>query len=51
MAKAIKAKYPILPEQISALCKQIDDETGGWYQGRPMALEASRAIEYSLHNL
>tara|TARA_R110002153_G_scaffold89582_2_gene219200 strand:+ start:11016 stop:11948 length:933 start_codon:yes stop_codon:yes gene_type:complete len=50
-AKAIKAKYPILPEQISALCKQIDDETGGWYQGRPMALEASRAIEYSLHNL
>jgi hypothetical protein len=50
-AKAIKSQYPILPEQIAELCKQIDDETGGWYKGRPMTLEAARAIDFSMKNL
>lgn len=50
-AKAMKAQYPILPEQISQMCKEIDSETGGWYSGRPMELEAARAIEFAMKNL
>lgn len=50
-AKAIKSNYPITPKEISALCKEIDLETGGWYKNRPLELEASRAIEYALKNI
>jgi hypothetical protein len=47
-SNAIKSKYPITPEEISRLCKEIDLETGNWYKQRPMTMEASRAISYAL---
>ena len=50
-AKALKRSYPITPKEISALCKEIDSETGGWYKNRPLELEASRAIEYAMKNV
>ena len=50
-AKALRAQYPIMPEQITELCKQIDNDTGGWYKHRPLTKEAARAIDYSMKNL
>ena len=50
-AKALKRNYPITPKEVSALCKEIDSETGGWYKTRPLELEASRAIEYAMKNV
>jgi hypothetical protein len=49
--RALRAKYPITPDQIARLCKEIDSETGGWYKNRPMTLEAARAIDYSMKNV
>lgn len=49
--RALRAKYPITPDEIASLCKEIDAETGGWYKNRPMTLEAARAIDYSLKNI
>tara|TARA_E500000318_G_scaffold40111_1_gene38518 strand:- start:182 stop:1117 length:936 start_codon:yes stop_codon:yes gene_type:complete len=49
-SKALRRSYPITPEQIEALCKEIDLETGGWYKNRPLRLEAARAIEFALKN-
>ena len=48
---AIKAKYPITPQQIALLCKQLDRETGGWYDNRPLEREAQSAIEYAYANV
>ena len=47
---AIRAKYPITPQQIALLCKQLDAETGGWYDSRPLEREAQSAIEYAYAN-
>jgi hypothetical protein len=47
---AIKAKYPITERQIADLCKQIDNETGRWYENRPFDLEAARAIDFVLNS-
>lgn len=49
-SKAIKRGYPITPNEIATLCRQIDKDTGNWYRNRPFELEASRAIEFSLRN-
>lgn len=50
-AKALKRNYPITPKEIATLCKQIDADTGCWYQHRPLELEASRALDYALKNI
>jgi|TARA_B100000287_G_scaffold243610_1_gene229002 hypothetical protein len=47
---AINNKYPITPQEITLLCRQLDDETGGWYKSRPLEKEADRAIEYCYKN-
>ena len=47
-ANAIKRKYPITPDEVSKLCIEIDQDTGGWYKNRPLVLEAARAIDYAL---
>jgi len=47
-ATAIKSNYPITPEEISSICKEIDSDTGNWYKNRPMTMEAARAISYAL---
>ena len=50
-SRALRSQYPITPEEISKLCKEIDNDTGGWYKNRPLSLEASRAIDFSLKNI
>jgi hypothetical protein len=50
-SRAISRGYPITPDEISALARQIDDSTGGWYKNRPLELEAARAIEFSLRTV
>ena len=48
---AIKAKYPITAKEIAMLCRQIDQETGGWYDNRPLEREASSAISFAYANV
>lgn len=43
---AIKSEYPITSYEISKLCKELDIDTGNWYNNRPMELEANSAIEF-----
>lgn len=43
VAKAIKKSYPIQTHEVVSLCKEIDNDTGGWYKSRPLDLEAKRA--------
>jgi len=43
---AIKANYPITAREIATLCKQLDAESGNWYENRPWELEANSAIEF-----
>ena len=47
----MRSQYPITPEEISKLCKEIDNDTGGWYKNRPLNLEAARAIDFSLKSI
>lgn len=47
---AIKKGYPITAKQIADMCKQFDNDTGKWYENRPMELEADRALEYVYRN-
>lgn len=47
---AVKEKYPITADQIASLCKELDRETGNWYENRPLTREASGAIEYAYAN-
>jgi hypothetical protein len=43
---AIKAGYPITPQEVSRLCTEFDASNGNWYKDRPMLKEADRALEY-----
>lgn len=45
-ANAKRKKYPITPTEISNLCRELDRDTGSWYQERPLEEEARRAIEF-----
>ena len=47
---AVKAKYPITAKEIAQLCREIDNETGGWYDNRPLEREASSAIQFAYAN-
>lgn len=44
--KAVEKKYPITAREISLLCREIDLDTGNWYENRPLEMESERAIEY-----
>jgi len=48
---AVKNKYPITPDEITLLCRELDTETGNWYKNRPMEKEANRALEYVYKNI
>ena len=48
---AIKAKYPITAREIALMCKELDAETGGWYDNRPLEREASSAISFAYANV
>ena len=45
-ASAVRMEYPITPKEIADLCKDLDSQTGGWYDNRPLEKEAERAIEF-----
>jgi hypothetical protein len=49
-ATAIRRGYPISSHEITILCQELDLETGSWYQGRPLEVEADRAIEFAYRN-
>lgn len=49
-ARALEKEYPISAGQIADLCKQFDNEHGGWYADRPIEKEADRALEYAYRN-
>ena len=48
---ATKQEYPITPRQIADLCRELDQETGNWYENRPLEKEADRALEYVYKNM
>ena len=48
---AVKNNYPITAAEISQLCRQLDMDTGNWYENRPMDREADGAIEFIYRNL
>jgi len=48
---AIKREYPITAGEISKMCRELDSETGNWYENRPLDKEADRALEYVYKNL
>ena len=50
-ANAVKKEYPITSAEISQLCKQLDQETGNWYENRPLEKEADRALEFVYKNM
>jgi len=50
-ANAVKQKYPITENEVAQLCKELDRETGNWYQNRPLDVEARRAIEFVYGNM
>lgn len=50
-ANAIHKGYPISSYEIAAICRELDLETGNWYQGRPLEVEADRAIEFAYKNM
>ena len=43
---AIRRQYPITAQEVENLCKELDMETGNWYENRPLIKEANRAIEF-----
>ena len=48
---AVKKNYPITSAEISQLCRELDLDTGNWYENRPMDREADGAIEFIYRNL
>jgi len=47
-ATAIHKGYPITAQEISKLCTELDNDTGGWYKNRNWIVEAQRAISFAL---
>jgi hypothetical protein len=48
---AISKKYPITADEIAVMCRELDQETGNWYENRPLDKEADRALEYVYKNI
>ncbi len=47
---AVNKKYPISVPEVVHLCKELDQDTGGWYKSRAFDTEAERAISYVMEN-
>lgn len=47
---AVAKGYPITATEIATMCKQLDADTGNWYENRPITVEADRALEYIYRN-
>ena len=48
---AIRAGYPISATQIANMCKELDRETGNWYENRPLEREANSALQWAYANV
>ena len=48
---AVGKKYPITADEIAVMCRELDQETGNWYENRPLTKEADRALEYVYKNM
>ena len=46
-SNAVRQRYPITASQIAMLCKEIDRETGNWYENRPLEREAGTALAWA----
>ena len=47
---AMSKGYPITSKEIEYICRDIDNDTGGWYHKRDFSREAERAIEFVFKN-
>ena len=47
---AMSKGYPISSKEIAWICRDLDNDTGGWYGKRDMEREAERAIEFVFRN-
>ncbi len=45
-SNTMKRGYPITAQEIAYICRDLDNDTGGWYGKRDLTKEADRAIEY-----
>ena len=45
-SNAMKRGYPITAQEIAYICRDLDNDTGGWYGKRDLTKEGDRAIEY-----
>lgn len=45
--RALKERYPITPDDIVKLIRELDMDTANRYQKRPLKLEARRAIDFA----
>lgn len=48
--RAVERQYPITTKQIADLIREFDNDTGRWYENRPLEVEADRALEYVYKN-
>lgn len=49
-SRALKMGYPISVNEIIALVKDIDQNTGNWYKNRRFDIEANRALTFAIEN-
>lgn len=47
---AIRSGYPITEYEIEQLTRELDMETGNWYEKRPIKSEANSALNYAYKN-
>lgn len=47
---SIKKGYPIDEVQLEKLARELDNQTGNWYENRPLRVEATSAINYAYKN-
>jgi hypothetical protein len=47
---AIRNGYPITVDEIERLARELDQETGKWYEKRPISVEANSALNYAYKN-
>ena len=47
---AMSRGYPITAKEIEYICRDLDLDTGSWYQKRDLEKEAARAIEFVFKN-
>jgi hypothetical protein len=48
---AVRNKYPITSAEVAQLCRELDMDTGNWYENRPLDKEADRALEFIYKNI